>query len=234
MNTQQPTLLVIIGITGDLSRRKLLPALEKIISAGATPKEFRVVGVTRQHIDVSELIDEATMPHLHKHMELFVMDMTSSDEYTRLKSHLDTLAKMFSSTTQYLYYLSLPPQISGPVVQQLGLHCLASTDSKLLLEKPFGTDMASAKELIEQTRSHFAEDQLYRIDHYMAKEMAQNLVVFREGNSLLKRTWNKNFIESIEITASEHIGIEGRAAFYEQTGALKDLVQSHLLTLAES
>jgi len=232
VNTNQPTILTIIGITGDLSRRKLLPALEKIIAAGATPKNFKVVGVTRQHITIADLVDPIAMPNLCKHMDLFVMDLTADKEYVRLKQHLDSVAARYSDPAQYLYYLSLPPQISGPIVQLLGKNCLANSDSKLLLEKPFGTDLASAHELIDQTRSHFNEDQLYRIDHYMAKEMAQNLVVFREGNSLLKRTWNKDFIESIEISASEHIGIEGRAAFYEQTGALKDLVQSHLLQLA--
>ena len=232
MNTNKPTILTIIGITGDLSRRKLLPALEKIIAAGATPKNFKVVGVTRQHITIADLVDPIAMPNLCKHMDLFVMDLTADSEYIRLKQHLDAIAATYNDPAQYLYYLSLPPQISGPIVQLLGKNCLTNIDSKLLLEKPFGTDLASAHELIDQTRAHFSEDQLYRIDHYMAKEMAQNLVVFREGNSLLKRTWNKDFIKSIEISASEHIGIEGRAAFYEQTGALKDLVQSHLLQLA--
>lgn len=232
MSLEKPTILTIVGITGDLSTRKLLPALEKIIAADATPKEFKIVGVTRQKITISDLFDAKKYPNLAKRMDLFVMDLTQDTEYVSLKEHLDAIAAGYASEAQYLYYLSLPPQFSGPVIELLGANCLANTDSKLLLEKPFGTDLASAEELIDQTRAHFEEDQLYRIDHYMAKEMAQNLVVFRDGNSLLKRTWNKDFISSIEIIASEHIGIEGRAAFYEQTGALKDLVQSHLLQLA--
>jgi glucose-6-phosphate 1-dehydrogenase len=107
----------------------------------------------------------------------------------------------------------------------------ASLDVKLLLEKPFGTDLESAGDLIEQARKHFKENQIYRIDHFLAKEMAQNIIVFRQNNALFKRTWHKDFIESIEIIASEKIDIEGRVGFYEQTGALRDLIQSHLMQL---
>jgi glucose-6-phosphate 1-dehydrogenase len=109
---------------------------------------------------------------------------------------------------------------------------LNTPNAKLLLEKPFGVDLASAQDLIDNIQTYFKEEQIYRIDHYMAKEMAQNLVVFRANNSLFRRTWSNEFIASIEIVASEQIGIEGRGAFYEQTGALRDLVQSHLLQLA--
>jgi glucose-6-phosphate 1-dehydrogenase len=232
MSLQKPTLLTIVGITGDLSKRKLLPALEKIISAGATPKEFKVIGVTRQQLQITDLFDASKYPNVAKCMDLFVMDLTDSSEYVRLKAHLDGIAVTFSTDAQYMYYLSLPPQFTGSVIELIGANCLDGSDTKLLLEKPFGTDLASAQDLINQTCTYFEEDQLYRIDHYMAKEMAQNLVVFRDSNSLLKRTWNKDYISHIEIIASEHIGIEGRAAFYEQTGALKDLVQSHLLELA--
>src|SRR6185369_13718474 len=109
---------------------------------------------------------------------------------------------------------------------------LKRPDTKMLLEKPFGIDLKSAQDRIDQMRPYCSEDQLYRIDHYMAKGMAQNLIVFRNGNSLIKRTWNRDFIESIEIIAAEKIGIEGRVVFFEQTGILRDMVQSHLLQLA--
>ena len=149
---------------------------------------------------------------------------------------LDTLIKTFekgADDPQRIFYLAIPPTASQPVVEQLGSTGLAKVPgTKLLLEKPFGTDLKTAEELIEHIHSHFDEHQVYRIDHYLAKEMTQNLVVFRSGNSLFKRTWNKDFIESIQIVMTEQIGIEGRSTFYEQTGALRDIIQSHLLQLA--
>lgn len=232
MNSYKPpTILIIFGITGDLSRRKLLPALEKILDAGVTPEKFNVIGLTRQSTTVEDLLANTPYTKLRNHLELRQMDMTQSDDYLQLRTYLQEVKASFGEETQFLYYLSLPPQVSGPIVELLGRNGFAEGNSKLLLEKPFGTDLESAKELIEQTREHFSEQQLYRIDHYTAKEMAQNLIVFREGNSLLKKTWNNQFIEKIDIIATESIGIEGRSAFYEQTGALKDLVQSHLLQL---
>jgi glucose-6-phosphate 1-dehydrogenase len=132
-----------------------------------------------------------------------------------------------------LFYLSVPPEATQSVVQMLGDSGLAEVaNTKLLLEKPFGTDLASAEQLVEHLKQHFKEEQVYRIDHYLAKEMAQNLIVFRSANPVFSQTWNNTFISSIEIVASEKIGIEGRKTFYEQTGALRDVVQSHLLQLA--
>jgi glucose-6-phosphate 1-dehydrogenase len=164
---------------------------------------------------------------------MFQMDFSSTKDFTNLKEKLSTLRTSLGESTQTLFYLSIPPQISHSIITLLGEHGIAQIpDTKLLLEKPFGTDLESAEELVEHIKSHFNEDQVYRIDHYLAKEMTQNLVVFRQGNSLIKQTWNRDFIESIEILASESLGIEGRTEFYEQTGALRDLIQSHLLELA--
>lgn len=229
-----PTILVIIGITGDLSKRKLLPAIEQLAKADVLPASFRIVGITRQ--DVSKDAILATQPknaYLEQHLEMYRMDLSKADEYERLKDRLEAIKAEFGGAAQTLFYLSVPPQFSRPIVERLGQAGFAhEATTKLLLEKPFGTDLASARELIEETRQSFAEDQLYRIDHYLAKEMAQNVIVFRGSNALFRRTWNRDFIERIEIIASEKIGIEGRAEFYEQTGALRDLVQSHLLQLA--
>jgi glucose-6-phosphate 1-dehydrogenase len=227
-----PTLLVIFGITGDLSKRKLIPAIEQIAKAGALPEQFQVVGVTRRAVTEQEVMAGLEAPFLAGHLTMHQMDLVSLDDYRELDRYLETTIRKMGGGQQ-LFYLSVPPQISRPIVQLMGESGIAGRpNTKLLLEKPFGTDLQSAEELVEQTRRHFSEDQIYRIDHYLAKEMAQNLIVFRRGNSLFKRTWNKDFIEKIEVIASEKIGIEGRAAFYEQTGALRDLVQSHLLQLA--
>ncbi len=228
----KPTILVIIGITGDLSKRKLLPAIEQIIKAKAAPELFRVVGVTRRSVSAKEVLGDGSEPHyLSKYLEMYQMELTKQEDYQRLYEHLNGIEKGFGKRAQCLFYLSVPPQISQPIIAFLGKAGFADRDVKLLFEKPFGSDLVSAQELIKQTKKYFKEEQIYRIDHYLAKEMAQNMIVFREGNALFKRTWNKNFIESIEVIASEKIDIEGRTTFYEQTGALRDLVQSHLLQL---
>ena len=232
-----PTILVIVGITGDLARRKLLPAINEVVAAGAVPEKFRIIGITRQDISVHEILhgvqNKKQHDFLKNNLEIFQMDMAAIDDYGRLAARLNSVEKDFGETAQRLFYLSIPPGISDQVVSRLGESGLAPiADTKLLLEKPFGTDLASARDLVGQIKRYFNEEQIYRIDHYLAKEMAQNFIVFRTDNSLFKRTWNRDFIESIAIHAYEKIGIEGRAAFYEQTGALRDLVQSHLLQLA--
>ena len=230
-----PTLLVIIGISGDLSTRKLLPAIEKIATAQAVNEPFQIMGISRQPLTVQDILKKLptgqNYSYLHSHTTMHHMDMTSATDYTKLKAIIETFSNQHKNS-QTLFYLSIPPQVSQPIIELLGKAGIASIPrTKLLLEKPFGTDLVSAQDLILQTKKYFKEEQLYRIDHYLAKEMAQNLIVFREGNSLFRKTWNKDFIEKIIITASEKIGIEGRTQFYEQTGALRDLVQSHLLQL---
>lgn len=230
-----PTILIIIGITGDLSRRYLLPAIEQIAAAGELPADFRIVGTTRQHMVREDLLESIDTPtsFLAEHLEVYRLDPTEKDDYMSLDTFLKTIEKTFSSPAQRLFYLSVPPQVSWPVVELLGSTGLnAAPHTKLLLEKPFGTDLVSAEQLIVHTDHYFRQDQVYRIDHYLAKEMAQNLVVFREANPLLRHTWHKEFIERIDITATESIDIEGRAGFYEQTGALRDVMQSHGLQLA--
>ncbi|MEO5949160.1 MAG: glucose-6-phosphate dehydrogenase, partial [Candidatus Saccharimonas sp.] len=233
--TIQPTILIIIGVTGDLSRRKLLPALEKIGASSIAPEKLRIVGITRQQQTVDDVLARVSshVDYVRGNLEVYSMSLVDQAEYIELKAHLDSIEQEMGGSAQRLIYLSVPPQISQPIVELLGESGIAQIPhTKLLLEKPFGVDLSSAKELIEQAKRYFDEDQLYRIDHYLAKEMTQNLVVFRQQNSLFKRTWNRDFIDSIEIVASETIGIEGRAEFYEQTGALRDLIQSHLLQLA--
>ena len=234
MPDQTPTILIIVGISGDLAKRKLLPAIGQLAAVGVLPPKLKIIGITRQSdVDPAKLIKGATNEaYLAANLSIFQMDLAAADDYTRLSNRIAELETEFGHAAQRLYYLSVPPQVSYPIIELLGTSGLAAAPgTKLLLEKPFGVDLASARELIEHIDNHFKPNQVYRIDHYLAKEMAQNIIVFREGNSLFKRAWNKDFIESITITASEKIGIEGRAGFYESTGALRDLVQSHLLQL---
>lgn len=231
------TQLIIIGITGDLARRKLLPAIATIARAGELSPNFTIIGVSRRDMSPTEVIESVAhlsdndKVFLQQHLVMHKMDLDKTEDYQALDQVLQVQAK--GQPTQRLYYLSIPPQFAQPVVMRLGKSDLASVPgTKLLLEKPFGTDLVSAQDLITQTKQYFTEDQLYRIDHYLAKEMAQNIIAFRRGNPLFNHTWNNQFIDKIEIIASEKIGIEGRAAFYEQTGALRDFIQSHLLQLA--
>lgn len=239
-HTQRPTILVIIGITGDLARRKLLPAIAQMARAKALPESFLIVGITRRAVTIQEILAETPAlsssddrQFIADHVHMHQMDIESGDAYQSLRETLTKQSNTWNAPAQYIFYLSVPPQVSQPIVRHLGEAGFGDLpDTKLLLEKPFGSDLASASMLIESTKQYFSESQLYRIDHYLAKEMAQDIVVFRRSNSLFKQTWNNQFIEKIEIIASEEIGIEGRATFYEQTGALRDFVQSHLLQLA--
>lgn len=236
MVNAKPTILIIIGISGDLAQRKLLPAIGKIAKAGELPEDFRLVGITRRSdLTLDSLLhaEESSFAYLKRHGEIFQMNLADEADYKKLGNHLEQIDSSFSKKAQRLFYLAVPPQISKPIVEFIGTSGLSkNTQTKILLEKPFGVDLESAQELVADIVKYFKPEQVYRIDHYLAKETAQNLIIFRQDNSLFRRTWNKDFIESIHITASESIGIEGRVAFYEQTGALRDIVQSHLLQLA--
>jgi len=235
MTRQTPTVVIIIGITGDLAQRKLLPAIGQLAQADVLPDQFKIIGITRQ-ADVSKdslVPQSANARFIREHLELLQLNVAEASEYQRLATYLQAIDTQFGTPAQRLFYLSIPPQVSQSIIEQLGESGLAKApNTKLLLEKPFGVDLDSAQGLVSHINKHFEPEQVYRIDHYLAKEMAQNMLVFREENALFRQTWNNTFIESILITASEQIGIEGRANFYEQTGALRDVVQSHLLQIA--
>jgi glucose-6-phosphate 1-dehydrogenase len=228
-----PTILIMVGITGDLSRRYLLPAITHLADAGELPDTFKLIGVSRRDVTTSEVLKDIEDTHfLNDHLEMRKMDLDSAEDFKDLASYLDKLQAEMGEQVQRIFYLSVPPSVSSPIITLLGQVGLAKTGTtKLMLEKPFGIDLASARELVTHINGHFEEDQIYRIDHYVAKEMAQSLVLMRQENPWLERIWSSDCVERIEIVASEEIGIEGRATFYEETGALRDLVQSHLLQL---
>ncbi len=233
-----PTILIIIGITGNLSHKKLLPAIERLAAVGALPKQFKLVGVSRRDVTVQNIITslpDAPDDHefIREQLEMVQMNLDQPEAYQYLADKLDAIVATMDGDVQKLFYLSVPPDSSRNIIEQLGKTGFGhQSNTKLLLEKPFGSDVASARDLVEYIRRFFDESQVYRIDHYLAKEMAQNILTFRRENPLFRRTWNNEFIERIEVVAAEEIGIEGRATFYEQAGALGDFVQSHLLQLA--
>jgi glucose-6-phosphate 1-dehydrogenase len=154
------------------------------------------------------------------------MDYTRAGDYQKLKDKLDELG-----SEQVIFYLAIPPDGVLPIVKQLGEAGLNSSKFKLLMEKPFGTDLSSAQQLIDETHQYFSEEQVYRIDHFLAKEMAQNITVFLGSNAIFRDVWNNRFIERIEVLAEESLGIEGRVELWESTGTLRDFVQSHLMQL---
>ena len=174
---QEPTILVIVGISGDLASRKLLPALRQIEAAGMLPPDFHVLGVSRRDLDVASLFPDNDP--IKKYFETVKMDLSDSSAYAALKDKILTIEKQGAALCQKLFYLSIPPHAVLPVVEKLGAAGL-SENGKLLLEKPFGTDLHSAEELIAGIDKYFSEDKVFRIDHYLAKEMTQNLVVFRK------------------------------------------------------
>ena len=216
------TKLIIFGITGDLAQRKLLPALGHIVANGQ--KDLEIIGVSRRDVTVEQVLGEHH--DLHDISSMITMDLTRADDYAKLRDHLN-----LRDDEQALFYLSVPPDSSGQIIDLLGQAGLDGPNIKLLLEKPFGFDTESALEMISHTDKYFSEEQVYRIDHYLAKEMAQNILTFRGRNALFAHVWNNAAIERIEVIALEEIDIEGRAAFYEQTGALRDVLQGHLLQL---
>jgi glucose-6-phosphate 1-dehydrogenase len=213
--TTQPTILILVGITGDLSKRKLLPAIDGLKEKGLLPDKFKLVGVTRRD-------DPA----------LFKMDLDNKEDYLKLKDYLDSIEKEWftsdvtptTEAPQRLFYLSVAPTVSMPIITLLGESGLAGVpNTKLLLEKPFGTDLANGEELINDIDRHFSEESVYRIDHYLQKDSVRGLA---------SSQMEIDTVQSIEVFASEKIGIEGRGDFYEQTGALRDFIQSHLLEVA--
>ena len=220
------TLLVIFGITGDLSTRKLLPALSHIIHADDAP-DLTILGVSRREVDLNEVITQSTHDDsLAERTSLLTMDVAHLDDYRKLKKAIQD-----TGADQTLIYLSVPPGAAAQIVDLLGEAGVNAPNIHLLFEKPFGFDLASAHDFIERTGRYFKEEQLYRIDHYMAKEVAAEIVRLRRGAEAKHHHWGADAIESVTIVASEMIGIEGRAQFYEQTGALRDFIQGHLLQL---
>lgn len=237
-----PLLLVIFGITGDLSSRKLLPALAKLSKNGYLPDQTKIIGISRQAVTPSQVLDhtrqfnpdvEALLPLL----QTVQLDTKNQTDYKVLRQTLEDSSKQLGPKTTRLYYLSIPAGAFEDVILNLGETGHAdkfdseTNQPRILVEKPFGYDSASASQIIALTNRFYDEAQIYRIDHYLAKETAQNLLAFRFQNPIFKRIWNAQHISKITIKACETIGIEGRSGFYEQTGALRDVIQSHLLQL---
>lgn len=228
MNNSTSTLLIVIGISGDLSRRFLLPALAEVSAANQLPDNFKVLGISRRELSVTDIFTSPTLEQLSQkvHAAMHTMNLDDPADYPTLSEKIRTY-----NAEQIIFYFAVPPESVQPIVTNLGTAGLNQPNVKLLLEKPFGNGLESATSVIDGVEKYFQAEQTYRIDHYLAKEMAQNITVFLGGNSLLRSLWSNKFIESIDIIVAEELGIEGRTNFYDKTGALRDIVQSHALQL---
>jgi len=246
---KQPLIIAIFGITGDLAQRKLLPALYQLAKAQNLPEHLQIVGISRREVALDDVFkqlrsfvgeegyDESLEQYLKSRTEMRQMDLLDADAYKSLLERLREIEAASPGGGNRLYYLSIPSQAFSPIIRLLGEtgHNAPIADSKepprILIEKPFGYDLTSAHELIDVLSEHFHEDQIYRIDHYVAKETVQNILTFRFRNPLFESIWNNKHIDHIQVVVHELLDVGTRADFYEQTGAMRDFIQGHLLQL---
>jgi glucose-6-phosphate 1-dehydrogenase len=244
-----PTALVIFGATGDLAQRKLLPALYNLAHDGALPERFFMIGVSRSdmsHSDYAELVSNAIRRYSRRRPDETVLGELLADVryvpgtfdddsvYARLAETLTELDGIANMTLNRAFYLSTAPAFFPVIVGELGRQQLQSVDGadvRVIIEKPFGTTLAEARDLNAQVLSVFEERQVFRIDHYLGKETVQNLLAFRFANGMFEPLWNRSYIDNVQITAAEDIGIGTRASYYDSAGALRDLIQNHMLQL---
>jgi glucose-6-phosphate 1-dehydrogenase len=241
--TQAPPLvLVVFGASGDLANRKLLPAVAALADHGALPAGFTVIGVARTkwsddefRRDALKAVDKpsAAWKDVVKNFRYISGEYGHPDTFDQLKKVLDEADKNLGTAGNRIFYLATIPDLFGTVATALGKHGCAvpAPDSfvRLLVEKPFGRDLASAEALNNTLHASFDESQIYRIDHYMGKETVQNLLALRFANAIFEPVWNRRYIDSIQITVAEELGVEHRGSFYETAGALRDIVQNHVM-----
>src|SRR5580704_17446748 len=235
--------IVIFGANGDLTKRKLLPALYRLAYERRLPDSFAIVGNSR-----TEMTDDAFREKMYESVKQFLEDSPFDEDlwnnfarnifyiagdlndaklYADLKAKLDELNR-----PNVLYYLSTQPSYYGPVVEAIGAAGMGRSTEKgwhrVVIEKPFGHDLESARALNARVHTVFPEEAVFRIDHYLGKETVQNIVAFRFGNGIFEPLWNRRYVNYVQITAAESIGVEGRGAYYQVAGALRDMIQNHL------
>jgi len=248
-SANKPSIIILFGITGDLAQRKLLPAIYHMFKDDLVHPDTIILGVPRRDVTTEQLLaqvelcvnevdnicDPVAMHKVQKSLRMHQMSLTDGAEYDELLQLLNDIEATQGICMDRLYYLSIPPQMFEPIVRNLGQHghnqsCQhGAAATRLLIEKPFGYDSVSATELLAETAEWFSQEQTYRVDHYVAKNAVVDLLNFRRSHPELANIWNQRHITSIEITAFEQLDIEGRAIFYDAVGALRDIIQSHLL-----
>jgi glucose-6-phosphate 1-dehydrogenase len=244
----EPGIMVIFGASGDLTKRKLLPALFHLHQADLLPKQFAIVGVARRTLS-NEFADDMrdgiiqfggadkSDPKLDdfvKHISYFALNFDDPSNYAGLDAELERIDKEKNIGGKRLFYLATAPEFFAGIIENLGSHGMAQPDNgtaTIVIEKPFGHDLDSARDLNHKVNAVFEESQVFRIDHYLGKETVQNLLVFRFANGIFEPIWNRNYIDHVQITVAETLGVEGRGPFYEKAGALRDVVQNHMMEL---
>ena len=243
----KPTLIFIFGGSGDLNYRKLTPALYNLYIDKWMPEKFSIIGIARteyqgdqynEHLhegitNFSRQKDKPEWEEFSKHIDYVQLDVADEKGYARLCEIVGEKEKEFGEHPSILFYMAVAPQLVPIIVKNLGTIglCTNIKNSRIVVEKPFGHDLQSAKEMNKLLAGTFEEEQIYRIDHYLGKETVQNILAFRFANALFEPIWNRNYIDHIQITASETVGVEGRGGYYEGSGALRDMVQNHILQL---
>lgn len=232
--------LVIFGGTGDLARRKILPGLFRRFLAGQMPVGSRIIGAARSDLDSAgyrDMIKDAITEFggVEKNDSKGLQGFLDALHYVTIDATGDAgwsdLAALNRDGVVRAFYFSVAPSLFGALAERLHNHGIANADSRIVVEKPFGRDLESAKALNDTLATHFAEGQIYRIDHYLGKETVQNLMAVRFGNVLFEPLWNSHYVDHIQITVAETVGVGGRGSYYDKSGAMRDMVQNHLMQL---
>jgi glucose-6-phosphate 1-dehydrogenase len=243
--------MVIFGVSGDLAARKLLPAIFSLAKARLLPEEFAVLGIAREHLSREEFqarmrtslqshagsaeLDSFWSDWVIGRLHYFAADAGQEYRYRDLAELLVSLDQSCDTRGNYLFYLATTPSLFSTIVKHLGGAGLARQEPgkwrRLVIEKPFGHDLESAKNLNRQLLQVLQEDQVYRIDHYLGKETVQNILVFRFANGIFEPIWNRRYVDHVQITVAETLGVEHRGGYYDKTGALRDMVPSHMMQL---
>jgi len=245
----EPTVIIIFGAAGDLTWRKLIPALYSLFLNKWLPDRFAIIGVDRKAMSDDEFrqrlrggadqfsrhdqVDDEQWSDFASRLTFVAAEFSDAAAYTILADRLDAQDKRWDTRANRIFYLATPPTLVETIVQQLGKAGLASDRqrARIVTEKPFGRDLASAQALNRVLTSVFDESQVYRIDHYLGKETVQNILAFRFANALFEPIWDRRYIDHVQITVAEQVGVEHRGSYYEHAGALRDMVQNHLLQI---
>ncbi len=252
MRKPDPCVLVIFGASGDLTHRKLIPALYNLMCEGLLPESFAMIGYARKpntnegyraemRTSVEEFsrtkpVDEATWARFEKTLHYQQGDYGTPADYEVLCRRLQAIDAAHGTKGNRIFYIATPPEVYEVITQHVGsTDCLVAKDgsawARMIIEKPFGSDLESAHRLNSHVHSFFQEDQIYRIDHYLGKETVQNILVFRFANGIFEPIWNRNYVDHVQITVAENIGIGNRGSYYEKSGVIRDIIQNHGLQL---